>query len=117
MKPVSHQEPCEPYSVQVLKGGGEYGPAVSLCWNERLDEFADLYYYLVLIRNSERTILVNTGMPEDFHAFESFVKRWHSSCRLFREDIERPAAALSNAGVTPDQVDTVILTPLTIYTT
>src|SRR5260370_22807406 len=111
MKLVSSEEPGSRYSVQVLKGGGEYGPAVSLCWNERLDEFAELYYSLVLIRNSERTILINTGMPDDFGAFESFIKAWHPRCRLFREESEKPAAALASAGVKPEQVETVILTP------
>jgi glyoxylase-like metal-dependent hydrolase (beta-lactamase superfamily II) len=115
--PVSSDAPSEPYSVQVFRGGGEYGPAVSLCWNERLTEFAELYYYLVLVRNSTQTILINTGMPEDFSAFEKFVQAWHPSCRLFREEDETPNAVLARAGVTPEQVDVVILTPLTIYST
>src|SRR5262245_55887487 len=110
MQSVSRQEPQEFYSVRVLKGGGEYGPAVSLAWNERLDAFAELYYYLVLIRNSRRTILINTGMPPDYSDFERFTQSWHPSCRLFREEEERPAAALAQAGVACDQIDTVVLT-------
>lgn len=117
MQSVSLQESLEPYSVRVLRGGGEYGPAASLCWNERLTEFAELYYYLVLIQNSQRTLLINTGMPDDLSAFEKFVQGWHPACRLFREESEKPAAALAQAGVAPQQVDVVILTPLTIYTT
>lgn len=116
MQSVSSQEPLEPFSIQVLKGGGEYGPAVSLAWNERLHEFAELYYYLVLIRNSRHTILVNTGMPDDYSEFEKFVNSWHPSCRLFRDENEKPKAALARAGMTPEQVSTIILTPITIYT-
>jgi glyoxylase-like metal-dependent hydrolase (beta-lactamase superfamily II) len=56
-------------------------------------------------------------MPEDFGPFEKFVQGWHASCRLFRNDDEKPAAVLARAGLTPEQVDTVVLTPLTIYTT
>lgn len=117
MHSVSLEESHDLFTVRVLRGGGEYGPAVSLARNQRLGEFAELYYYLVLIRNSKTTILMNTGMPEDFSAFESFIKEWHPSCRLFRKDDERPAQALALAGVEPEQVDTVILTPLTVYTT
>jgi len=117
MKSVSSQESYEPYSVQVLKCGGEYGPAVSLAWNERLNEFAELYYYLVVIRNSQRVIVVNTGMPEDYSVFDNFVKSWHPSCRIFREPDELPRTALDRAGISPAEVSTVVITPITIYTT
>lgn len=116
VKAVSHEESPR-YSVQLLKAGGEYGPAVSVCWNNRLTEFVELFYYIAVIRNRNRTILVNTGMPADFSAFENFVKAWHPSCRLFREPGEETANALLSAGIDPAQVDTVVLTPLTVYTT
>ena len=114
---VAHQEPCPDYSIRVFRGGGEYGPAVSVYWNDRLNEFAELFYYLVLIQCPGRNILINTGMPPDFSDFEKFVQGWHASCRLFRSDDERPQRVLDRAGITPAQVDTVILTPLTVYTT
>lgn len=114
MKSVSSEEP---YSVLILRGGGEYGPAVSACWNERLTEFTDLYYYLVLIRNSRHTILINAGMPEDYSGFEKFVQGWHPACRLYRTEEEKPVAALARAGVALEGVGTVVITPITIYTT
>jgi glyoxylase-like metal-dependent hydrolase (beta-lactamase superfamily II) len=117
MQTVSRQESSEPYSVKVFRGGGEYGPAASLCWNERLTEFAKLYYYFVLIRNSERTILVNTGLPEDYSAFQTFLTAWHPQCKLFRDESEKIAAVLAREGLSLEQVDTIVLTPLTVYTT
>ena len=114
---VSHKEPVATYSAQVLPGGGEFGPAVSVYWNDRLTESCQLYYYLVVLRNADRTVVINTGMPEDFSEFERFEKAWHPSCRLFREESQKPSAALAQLGVDPAQVDVVILTPLTVYTT
>lgn len=114
MQSVSSEEP---YSVLILRGGGEYGPAVSACWNERLTEFIHLYYYLVLIRNSRHTILINTGMPEDYSGFQKFVQSWHPACRLCRTEEEKPGAALARAGVGLEGVGTVVITPITIYTT
>lgn len=117
MQSVSSGEPQDLYSVRVLKAGGEYGPAVSVYWNDRLNEFLDLYYYVVLIQSGTRTILINTGMPEDFSAFDQFVRNWHPSCRIHREVNERTPALLTAAGVSPDQVDLVVITPITFYTT
>src|SRR5437660_8000865 len=117
MQTVSSGEPHEQYSIRVLRAGGEYGPAVSVYWNDRLDEFLDLYYYVVLIQSDTRTILINTGMPEDFSAFDQFVRKWQPSCRVYRDPNESTPALLRAAGVFPEQVDTVIITPITVYTT
>ena len=76
MQSVSSRAPEETYRVRVLKGGGEYGPAVSVYWNDRLNEYIDLNYYLVLIQNDKRRILINTGMPADFLAFHE--QNWSS---------------------------------------
>jgi glyoxylase-like metal-dependent hydrolase (beta-lactamase superfamily II) len=117
MQSVSPHAPSEKYSIRVFRGGGEFGPAVSVYWNSHLAECLELYYYLVLIQNEHRRILVNTGMPPDFSAFDRFVKEWHPACRLFRDDAERPAEILASAGLAPRQIDLVLITPLTVYTT
>lgn len=117
MQPVSYSESPELYSVRVLRAGGEYGPAVSVYWNDRLDEFVELYYYLVVIQSEKRTILLNTGMPEDFSAFDQFVKSWQPRCRVYRDTNESTPALLTSAGVSPEQVNLVLITPITVYTT
>jgi glyoxylase-like metal-dependent hydrolase (beta-lactamase superfamily II) len=117
MQTVSPHASPERYSIRVFRGGGEYGPAVSVYWNNRLSEYLDLYYYIVLIQNERRRILVNTGMPADFSEFESFVKSWHPACRLYRDESERPEEILAGAGLTAADIDLVLITPLTVYTT
>lgn len=101
----------------MFRAGGEYGPAASVYWNDRFTEYCDLYYYLVLIENKDRHILVNTGMPEDFSDFDRFVKAWNPACRIFRDPSERPEKILERIGLTPAGIDIVIITPLTVYTT
>jgi glyoxylase-like metal-dependent hydrolase (beta-lactamase superfamily II) len=105
------------YSVRVFKGGGEYGPAASVYWNDKFDQFCDLFYYLVILQSPSRAIVINTGLPPDFSVFDTFVKAWHPSCRIYREPDETPEAILKRAGVNPADVGLVVLTPLTIYTT
>src|SRR5215471_11069280 len=117
MQSVSPHAPSPLYSVRLFRGGGEFGPAVSVYWNNRLSDCLELYYYLALIQNQDRRILVNTGMPTDFSAFERFVQGWHPSCRLFRDESELPEKILARVGLTPEMIDTVLITPLTVYTT
>lgn len=114
---VSSGESPETYQVSMVKAGAEYGPAVSIYHNDRLNEFCELYYYLGVLRNEKRIVLVNTGLPDDLVVFERFVQAWHPSCRIMRHDSERTANGLAREGIDPKQVETVILTPLTIYTT
>jgi glyoxylase-like metal-dependent hydrolase (beta-lactamase superfamily II) len=117
MQSVSSRAPEEIYRVRVLKGGGEYGPAVSVYWNDRLNEYIDLNYYLVLIQNDKRTILINTGMPADFLAFHEFARAWHPSCRIYRDEPESTQNLLHTADVQPSEIETVVITPITVYTT
>jgi glyoxylase-like metal-dependent hydrolase (beta-lactamase superfamily II) len=72
---------------------------------------------VVVLRSGRRTVVLNTGMPADFGAFNSFVQTWHNSCRIYRDEQESTEAVLAGAGVDPASVEVVILTPLTIYTT
>jgi glyoxylase-like metal-dependent hydrolase (beta-lactamase superfamily II) len=105
------------YSVRVFRGGGEYGPAVSVYWNDRLDQFCDLYYYVVVVQNADRTVVVNTGLPPDFRPFDAFVKSWHPQARVYREPEQATDVVLRQAGIDPTTVDIVALTPITVYTT
>jgi len=117
VKTISSHAPPKPYSVRVFRCGGEYGPASSVYWNDRLGECCELFYYVVLIENSERRILVNTGMPDDFSEFDAFVKSWNPVCRIYREETESPVRILASSGIAPTDIDVVLITPLTVYTT
>ncbi len=117
VKTVDCGESLERYEVKAIRVGMEYGPAISVYWNARLNEFCELNYYVVVLRSEHRTVVINTGLPDDFSVFEDFVRSWHPDCRIHRTDEEQTLAALTRAGVDPARVETVILTPLTIYTT
>ena len=117
MQPFSPNAPSADYSVRVFRSGGEYGPAASVYWNDRLNEYCDLYYYLALIENQDRRILVNTGLPQDVTEFERFVKAWNPACSIYRDVSEQPAQILASVGLMPADIDMVLITPLTVYST
>jgi glyoxylase-like metal-dependent hydrolase (beta-lactamase superfamily II) len=110
-------ESREIYEITVAKAGSERGPAVSVYWNQHLTEQCELNYYIAVLRNENRTVLINTGLPDDISPFENFVQEWHPDCHILRSENETTPAALNRLAVDPAAVETVILTPLTIYTT
>lgn len=105
------------YSVQLLKVGSEISPSPSVFWNDRFGKWTTLNYYAVLIRGEGRTILLNTGLPEEITEYQKFVREWCAGASVSREEDERIEIALGSVGLRPDQIDTVLFTPLTIYTT
>src|SRR5947209_9396165 len=116
-KTVHPCESTETFGVTVVKAGSEYGPAVSIYWNDHLTDFCELHYYIAVLRSPRRVVVVNSGLPDDVTLFDAFVKSWHPECCISRSPDETTAAALTRLSIHPHDVETVILTPLTIYTT
>src|SRR5690242_6624585 len=107
------------YDVQVLKVGecDVMGPEVY--WMDRWLEWETLYFYMVLIRNAEHTVLINAGPPRDLTALNA---RWGGGAfgkrgELRRTEAELPERALASVGVAPDDVDHLLITPLQAYAT
>src|SRR5438067_621740 len=72
-------------------------------------------FYLVLARNGHHTVLVNSGTPRDMTVPNQFQRRFaERSIPLIKEPMPQP---LLNIGVQPSDVDILILTPFTYYTT
>jgi hypothetical protein len=76
-----------------------------------------------LIENDERRILLNTGFPLDYSALHKHWTTWARSA--MGEEGHIPVvtpenfivAALARRNLTPDQIDHVLVTPLTAYAT
>lgn len=73
---------------------------------------------MVVIQGGGKTAIINTGPPEDLTEMN---RAWTGyggpRCRMIREENEKPAAALAQIGVRPEQVDYVLITPLQSYAT
>jgi glyoxylase-like metal-dependent hydrolase (beta-lactamase superfamily II) len=105
------------YTVQVLKMGSEISPSSSVFWNDRFGEWTELNYYAVLIQGDGHTILLNTGLPVDYSRYEQVARDWCAEATVARTEEDRVENALQRLGIVPDQVDTLLFTPLTVYTT
>ncbi len=106
------------YHLQALKMGQCQVRGPEVYWMDRWDDWEELYFYLVLVRAEGKTAIINTGPPRNLTALNA---RWTATFgqrgALVRRDEELPEKALARAGVAPEQVNLVLVTPLQAYAT
>lgn len=106
------------YRVRVLKMGQCDVPGPEVYWMSHWGTWETLYFYMVLIRGEGKTLVINTGPPADLEVLNVF---WRAAMgergQMIRRDEERPENALRSAGVAPEEVDHVLITPLQAYAT
>ena len=111
------------YSVRSLDVGTSEIRGPQLFWMDAWDEWYPLQFQAVLIRGGGITALVNTAPPLDLDELHKEFPdlEWALPVgergRLVREPHQDLVAALGAAGVSPDEVTHVILTPLETYAT
>jgi hypothetical protein len=94
-------------------------PGPEVFWMEAWNTWETLCFMSVLIQGGGKNILVNTGMPQDLSKMNA---QWlkvfgEPRAQIRREESEKPQNALAALGLTPDDIDVVIVTPLQSYAT
>jgi len=93
-------------------------PCPEVYWMEGFGDWTKLQFQMALIRGRGKTILVNTGFPEDV---TGLTKAWSDflgpRATLNRPDAWRTRHLLAETGVEPASVDYVIITPIQLYAT
>lgn len=105
-------------TIQMLRTAEVEVPCPEVYWMERFADWTKLQFQMAVIRTHGKTILVNTGFPEDVTAL---TKAWSDylgpRAMLTRPDAWRTQHLLAEAGVDPAGVDCVIVTPIQLYAT
>jgi hypothetical protein len=70
-----------------------------------------------IIRGGGRTVLLNTGLPKDFSEIDQFWREWDPRAVATVREGEFILDQLNAIEIKPEQVDLVLVTPLTTYTT
>ncbi len=106
------------YDIQVLKMGQCKVPGPEVYWMSHWNSWELLYFWMVVIRGNGKTILINTGPPKDLAFINAtWSKAIDPSSQMLRQDHERPEAALASIGLSPKDIDYVLITPLQAYAT
>ena len=106
------------YSIRMLKTAQIDVPAPEVYWMESFHQWTTLQFQMGVITGNGKTILVNTGFPEDIR---SLAAAWQSflgeKAVLHRPDDWKTRPALESIGIKPAAVDYVIVTPIQLYAT
>lgn len=111
------------YAVRSIDVGSFEEPGPAVFWMQRFEEWVSLRLQLILIEGAGRTVLVNTALPDDLsdlHAAFPDALMWQppgTRGATVRTPSQLQVPALAAAGVHPDQVTDIILTPIVRYTT
>ncbi len=113
----------KPYQITLLKMGETRVPSAEVYWMDRLIGWEDITFWACLISNGERCVLLNTGFPRDISALHQHWTTWAQAAtgELGHVPVVNPdnwiVTALAAHGVAAEQVDDVLVTPLTAYAT
>ena len=84
------------------------------------DQWCTLNFYMVVATEGDKVVIVNTGMPDDLTDINkfwevSFGTPYGQRTQIVREEHERPIEALAAIGITPSDVNHVVITPMMAY--
>lgn len=105
------------YSVQVLQVGHQELLGACVYYMQQFDVWEPFIFTMVVVRGNGKTVVINTGLPKDLSMLDPFWPQWPGEKQIQVSDAEQPVNALRKAGVDPDKVDILIVTPLVYYAT
>lgn len=108
---------ADTFRVEILPMGRGDIPGPELYWMRDFDQWYELLFQALLLRNDSRVVLVNTGPAQDLTAMnEQWASFLGERAALRREPGQFILDSLAERGVAPGDVTDIILTPLQLYT-
>lgn len=109
------------WTIDILKTGQADVRGPEVYWMDGWNDWETLYFYMLVLRSSDKTIIVNSGPPAG-ELLTAMNRKWiryvgGERAALRVNDAERPDVALRRLGIDPAAVDGVIVTPFQIYAT
>jgi len=106
------------YTIQLLKMGQVEVPGPEVFWMSDWEQWFTLYIWALLIQGEGKNILLNTGPPKDLTELNAcWAEAVSPRSQMVRQESERPENALKQFGLSVDDIDYVLVTPLQAYTT
>jgi glyoxylase-like metal-dependent hydrolase (beta-lactamase superfamily II) len=106
------------HDIQVLKMGQCEVPGPEVYRMSKWGSWEVLHFWMVLMRGNDKNIIINTGPPRDLsHMNSVWSEAIDPRSQFVRSEDERPEQALRQLGVSPSEIDYVLITPLQSYAT
>lgn len=107
------------YSVQAFNAGTFWVPGPEVYWMTHWETREEMNVLLYLVRGGGQNILINTGPPQDLTVINEAWRNFfgYPEAQIARFDDQLPQNILRSQGLTPDDISTVIVTPLQAYAT
>ncbi|MCL4402783.1 MAG: hypothetical protein M1436_09005 [Acidobacteria bacterium] len=107
------------YSVQAFNGGTFWVPGPEVYWMQHWNTREEMNAIIYLIRGGGKNILINTGPPQDLRVLNAGWLEFFGfpEAQIARTDDQLPQNIVRSQGLTPEDIDMVIVTPLQAYAT
>lgn len=107
------------YTVQAFNAGTFWVPGPEVYWMENWNQREEMNILIYLIRGGGKNILINTGPPQDLGIIN---QAWLSffgfpEAKIVRSEEQLPQNILRSQGLAPEDISTVVVTPLQAYAT
>jgi glyoxylase-like metal-dependent hydrolase (beta-lactamase superfamily II) len=114
--PETPLQPKVTYTVSIERVGLCEMPGPYVFRTSSDDEWHTLAFYFVAIRGGGKTVVINTGLPEDLSRLNAlWAEMAGPRCQVTRQRDERLGPVLVRLGLNPRQVDAVLVTPFKEY--
>lgn len=104
------------FNITIARVGQCEMPGPFVYRTSREEEWHTLFFYFIVIRGGGKTVVINTGLPEDLTQLnELWGEMAGPRCQVTREHDEHLGPVLVRLGVNPREVDYVVVTPFKNY--
>ena len=107
------------YSIQAFNAGTFWVPGPEVYWMENWSQREEMNTIIFLVRGGGENILINTGPPQDLSVLNAAWLKFFGfpEAQITRTDDQLPQNVLRSQDLGPEDISTVIVTPLQAYAT
>lgn len=107
------------YTVRAFNAGTFWVPGPEVYWMHRWGVREEMNTIIFLVQGGGHNVLINTGPPQDLTTLNGAWTQFfgYPEAAIARGEEQLPQNILASQGLTPDDIDTVIVTPLQAYAT
>jgi glyoxylase-like metal-dependent hydrolase (beta-lactamase superfamily II) len=105
----------ELYTIDLLKVGEADVRGPEVWWMSHWDSWERLVFYVVLVRGGGRTLLINTGIPDDLSVLNALWTQYNGDQRGAMRPAGNLLDALESRGVRSGDVTDIVLSPFQAY--